>query len=973
MVHSATTKKRCPLCDKRCKNSTALLQHMNQPNGQCNPSLHPSIVRAAKQYRRRKVLEEDNGPRRDDDAMDVDDYGEVPFLQSQNDDAPMEDATVPDKGPVKDYYPGAAGTYGRGDTFMDGFHKDEYASERKTNLYYPFASAEEWELAVFITKCNMTIADTNEFLKLRLTARMNLSFKTANDLRSRIESLPKGPVWKATPWKSNYPTKRPLTLYYRDPLECLQSLLGNPLVQDFIQYTPFRLWKSAEKLMRVYTEWLSGDDSLPEGATLLGTILSSDKTQLSTMTGNRQAHPLLISLADIDMDFRMKASHHAFLLLALCPIPKFIEKDPEIRGVLESRIFHAVLDFVLRPLKTAARVGVMMNDPLGWRRFCFTPLAAHIVDTPESAMIAGVAGKTSSVTTASYKNFGDAYRHPSRTRDHTIKQLRRLEKTTHPWNLRPYIKKAKQLRLNGVHRPFWQDWPLAEPSEFLTPEILHHWLKMFYDHVVKWCIAALGAAEIDFRFSVLWPHTGMRHFKEGISKSKQATGREHRDIMRYILPVIADATGVSKGFLKSIAALNTFFYHGQAPAIDEDVLDKMASALACFHAEKHAILKAGVRKGKKGPINNWHIPKLEFLQSVIPAIRANGVPLQWTADVTEHAHITEVKEPASNSNNQGYEAQICRNLDHRDKCHYFGLATAMDSSGVDLGVCVEGNDTDANPVLDDNTPLLLNRSSDILEKIGPIAHLSSVRTQVDYFAESVSLLEGNHPNAPTPFRTFTSADTSTGFHLNRDHVGHRLSIEDAATKFDLPDLRDAILSFIQRPHDSLVIGGRRPNVEDDYRLSYLQVWHNFRIQTRSYHDPKRILVAETVNAEPPSKSWQFGRGDPVIVNADADFHWPKSGLAGHAVCQLKMIFHVVTGKGFVPPAGTDQFLAGLFRDPATTMYHMKRARRTNGSPMGDVVPLERLRAIVDLTILNYCDDFHLNHFYTKELFWALTQ
>jgi hypothetical protein len=56
--------------------------------------------------------------------------------------------------------------------------------------------------------------------------------------------------------------------------------------------------------------------------------------------------------------------------------------------------------------------------------------------------------------------------------------------------------------------------------------------------------------------------------------------------------------------------------------------------------------------------------------------------------------------------------------------------------------------------------------------------------------------------------------------------------------------------------------------------------------------------------------------------------------------------------------------------------------------MGDVVPLERLRAAVDLvprlgkkankkltyqTILNYCDDFHLNHFYTKELFWALTQ
>jgi hypothetical protein len=69
------------------------------------------------------------------------------------------------------------------------------------------------------------------------------------------------------------------------------------------------------------------------------------------MTGNRSAYPLLISLADIDMDFRSKASHHAFLLLALLPIAKFLEKNAEIRGVLASRLYHAVMDFVLEPLK----------------------------------------------------------------------------------------------------------------------------------------------------------------------------------------------------------------------------------------------------------------------------------------------------------------------------------------------------------------------------------------------------------------------------------------------------------------------------------------------------------------------------------------------------------------------------------------------------------------------------------------------
>jgi len=61
-----------------------------------------------------------------------------------------------------------------------------------------------------------------------------------------------------------------------------------------------------------------------------------------------------------------------------------------------------------------------MSDPLGYRRFCFPPLAAYIVDTPESALIAGVGGKTSSVTMAFYKHFGDNFRHEPRTASTTI-------------------------------------------------------------------------------------------------------------------------------------------------------------------------------------------------------------------------------------------------------------------------------------------------------------------------------------------------------------------------------------------------------------------------------------------------------------------------------------------------------------------------------------------------------------------------
>lgn len=127
------------------------------------------------------------------------------------------------------------------------------------------------------------------------------------------------------------------------------------------------------------------------------------------MTGGRSAYPLLISIANLDMDVRAKSSSHAFLLLALLPIPKFINGTQRHQGLFFDRLVHACLDFILEPLKKAAMLGIMLNDPLGQSRYCFTPLAAYIADTPEAMLMAGVCGKTSPLTMAKYTEFGDPF------------------------------------------------------------------------------------------------------------------------------------------------------------------------------------------------------------------------------------------------------------------------------------------------------------------------------------------------------------------------------------------------------------------------------------------------------------------------------------------------------------------------------------------------------------------------------------
>ena len=101
------------------------------------------------------------------------------------------------------------------------------------------------------------------------------------------------------------------------------------------------------------------------GGTLLSVVLSSDKTNISIMSGNRMAHPLLLSLANIAMDVHSKGSLHGHLLLALLPVPSFVHKKSRVHSLLSDRLLHHCLDLVLVPLKIAAAIGVMMNDPRG--------------------------------------------------------------------------------------------------------------------------------------------------------------------------------------------------------------------------------------------------------------------------------------------------------------------------------------------------------------------------------------------------------------------------------------------------------------------------------------------------------------------------------------------------------------------------------------------------------------------------------
>ena len=576
------------------------------------------------------------------------------------------------------------------------------------------------------------------------------------------------------------------------------------------------------------------------------------------------------------MDFRNKATSNSYVLLALIPIPKFIHPKKKVCGMLEARLYHQCLDIVLRPLKSAAQLGVMLSDPLGNLRWCFTPLAAFIVDTPESQLISCVGGKSSPVTTAIHDQFGDDFRHPPRTGAitlSTINEVNMVPEATESFE--KYEKVAKTYQLNGAHLPFWRDWPLSDPSIFLTSEPLHHWHKQFWDHDVKWCIHAVGNEEIDFRFSVLHPHSGYRHFKEGISKLKQVTGREQRDVQRYITTLIADA--VSQQFLLAISALMDFRYLAQSTVIDDNVCERIHVALSLFHQNKEAIMDAGARRGKHGPILHWQIPKLELLQSVIPTIKLNGVASQWSADFTEHAHIPLVKQPSRASSNRGHESQICRYLDRLEKIRDFDLAIAIQASGLRFGDVHDADDSD-----DSEERFKVSTTTELLPLLSTFGYNSSSRRSITNYFYRAKLVKDGSIQSGVPLRTFQSA-SNIACHLNRDPTYPKTTISDIVKLYNIPDFPGAISDFISRTSSNgngfiEVVGGRRSAYI--HRILHLQVWTKIRLQTTAYHYPHNILPSVTLNAIPPSKSWEEGQYDSVIINMDQSHKWPKSGLTG---------------------------------------------------------------------------------------------
>lgn len=155
---------------------------MNHPSSKCIQFFEELVqISEASQTRpraRQRSTSKSTGVRADGDVEMV--SFNLPAGHDQDRDSPFIADDFPSDIPAhhsqfKDHhievYPGAARTYGRGPTFMDEFDGDEHAAMREQNLYYPWASRPEWELASFLLRSSLSMAAVDQFLSLDLVSR----------------------------------------------------------------------------------------------------------------------------------------------------------------------------------------------------------------------------------------------------------------------------------------------------------------------------------------------------------------------------------------------------------------------------------------------------------------------------------------------------------------------------------------------------------------------------------------------------------------------------------------------------------------------------------------------------------------------------------------------------------------------------------------------------------------------------------
>ncbi|KAG5649911.1 hypothetical protein H0H81_001524 [Sphagnurus paluster] len=368
-------------------------------------------------------------------------------------------------------------------------------------------------------------------------------------------------------------------------------------------------------------------------------ILSLDKTNLTSFSGNKQAYPVYIGIGTKNHQIRCQPSSHVMLLIGYIPVSKlecFSAKKQSIAGF---QLFHNCMQTIVKPLVEAGKNGVRMNCADGFVHMAYPILAAYVANYPEQCLVTCCKENSCPKCTVTPKQCGDSVHSILRDPDKTLQTLAAQSRGHEPTEF-------VQHSLCPIN-PFWKDLPHCNIFACITPGILHQLHNgVFKDHIVSWASEAMGGGhqdEIDRHFCAMTPHTTLWHFEKGISLTSQWTGMELKNMEKVFLGVLANTTDPK--VVRAVRGILDFIYYAHFEVHTDESLAHLDTAWVTFHENKEIFEELEIR-------THFNISKLHNIKHYVDLIRTLGAAAGFSTEATNDETRTPLGAAHNKNPNQ---------------------------------------------------------------------------------------------------------------------------------------------------------------------------------------------------------------------------------------------------------------------------------------------------------------------------------
>ncbi|TFK58599.1 hypothetical protein BDN72DRAFT_737169, partial [Pluteus cervinus] len=350
------------------------------------------------------------------------------------------------------------------------------------NIYYPLNHALEWKLARWAKVSKISATALTELLSIEgVVQKLELSFTSANELNELIDQLPSRPKFQREEIELGGET---FEVYFRDVLECVKALFGDPTLAPHMVFAPELHYLDASKQTRAFHDMHTGDwwwatqalievDCGQDSRTIIPILISTDKTQL-TLFRNKAAYPIYLTIGNIPKEIRRKPSARGYVLLGYLPTSRLehITEDASRRRCL-ANLYHTSMHCIFSLLKKPGCKGTKIRSGNGGLYRTHPILAGFCGDYPEQVLATCTLTGDCPQCPVDKARLGELVL-PEGLRDVSIMSdlISRPDTTLSTYHTH---------RLKPVLEPFWKDLPYVHIYRSIVPDVLHQ----LYQGVMK--------------------------------------------------------------------------------------------------------------------------------------------------------------------------------------------------------------------------------------------------------------------------------------------------------------------------------------------------------------------------------------------------------------------------------------------------------------------------------------------------------